>query len=305
MRRCRLLAVLLLTCGSLLVATAADAQQAGASAVRGRAVDTQEGVLPGVAIVVTHLENGTFRETTTGSDGTYFVTGLVPGPYRITGELQGFRRFAQDVRLQIGETTTLDLRLDVGTLAESVTVTGEAPLVDFTSTQVSGNVSLGELTELPSSNRSVMGFVALLPGVQYNPSNTGPGSVNINGQHGSQVIFVIDGANNNDDMRGGDAGPQARPSLESIQEFQVVTNQYDAEYGRGSGGIVNAITKQGTNALRGSAFGFFTGSGVTAPDFFTKQQDLDRPDTSQQQWGGRLAARSSATSFISSSASRT
>jgi hypothetical protein len=276
-------------CGLLtLIVGSAHAQQAGGSAIRGRVVDPQQGVLPGVAIVATHLESGTFRETTTGPDGTYFITGIVPGPYRITGELQGFRRFTQDVRLQIGETTTIDLRLEIGALAESVTVTGEAPLVDFTSTQVSGNVSLGELTELPSANRSVMGFVALLPGVQYNPSNTGPGSVNINGQHGSQVIFVIDGANNNDDMRGGDSGPQARPSLESIQEFQVITNQYDAEYGRGSGGIVNAITKQGTNALRGSAFGFFTGSGVTAPDFFTKQQNLARPDTSQQQWGGTI-----------------
>jgi hypothetical protein len=279
---------LFLASALLLVAGIADAQQAGASAVRGRAIDAQQAVLPGVAIVITHVENGTFRETTTGSDGTYFVTGIVPGPYRITAELQGFRMFMQEVRLLIGETTTLDLRLEVGALAESVTVTGEAPLVDFTSTQVSGNVSLGELTELPNANRSVMGFVALLPGVQYNPSNIGPGSVNINGQHGSQVIFVIDGANNNDDMRGGDSGPQARPALESIQEFQVVTNQYDAEYGRGSGGIVNAITKQGTNTLRGSAFGFFTGSGVTAPDFFTKQQDLPRPNASQQQWGGTV-----------------
>lgn len=88
-------------------------------------------------------------------------------------------------------------------------------------------------------------------------------------------------------MRGGGAGPQARPALEAIQEFQVITNQYDAEYGRGSGGIVNAITKQGTNAFHGSAFGYFTGSGITAPDFFTRQQNLKKPDTSRQQWGER------------------
>jgi Carboxypeptidase regulatory-like domain/TonB dependent receptor-like, beta-barrel len=274
----------------VLVSTslAAEAQQAGGSAIRGRVVDAQQSVLPGVAIVVTHTESGTVRATVTGPDGTYFVTGIIPGPYRITGELEGFKRFTQDVRLQIGETATLDLTLEVGTVAESVTVTGEAPLVDVTSTQVAGNVTTGELTELPSANRSVMGFVALLPGVQYNPSAIGPGSVNINGQNGSQVIYVIDGGNNNDDMRGGGAGPQARPALESIQEFQVITNQYDAEYGRGSGGIVNAITKQGTNAFRGSAFGFYTGSRITAPDFFTRQQNLPRPDTSKRQWGGTI-----------------
>jgi hypothetical protein len=282
--RCLLLVFGVLVSGSL----AAEAQQAGGSAVRGRVVDPQEAVLPGVAIVVTHTESGTIRETITGPDGTYFVTGIIPGPYRITGELAGFKRFTQDVRLQIGETTTLDLTLEVGNVAESVTVTGEAPLVDLTSTQVSGNVTQGELIELPSANRSVMGFVALLPGVQYNPSAIGPGSVNINGQHGSQVIYVVDGANNNDDMRGGGAGPQVRPALEAVQEFQVITNQYDAEYGRGSGGIVNAITRQGTNALRGSAFGFFTGSRLTAPDFFTKQQNLTAPDTSKRQWGGTI-----------------
>ena len=280
---------LFLACGSLLVAAGiAEAQQAGGSAIRGRAIDAQQAVLPGVAIVVTHTESGIFRETVTGPDGTYFITGIIPGPYRITGELQGFKMFTQDVRLPIGETVTLDMALEVGALAESVTVTGEAPLVDLTSTQISGNVTSGELTELPSANRSVMGFVALLPGVQYNPSSIGPGSVVINGQHGSQTIYIIDGGNNNDDMRGGGAGPQARPALEAIQEFQVITNQYDAEYGRGSGGIVNAITRQGTNALRGSAFGFFTNSDLTALNFFTKQRNLPRPDTSKLQWGGTV-----------------
>ena len=288
MRRFCLLNLLLAFASLMAAAGVAEAQQAGGSALRGRAVDPQQAVLPGVAIVVTHTESGTLRETITGPDGTYFITGIIPGPYRITGELEGFKKFTQDVRLQIGDTVTLDLTLEVGTVAESVTVTGEAPLVDLTSTQISGNVTSDELTELPSANRSVMGFVALLPGVQYNPSAIGPGSVNINGQHGSQVIYVIDGGNNNDDMRGGGAGPQARPALESIQEFQVITNQYDAEYGRGSGGIVNAITRQGTNAFRGSAFGFFTGSGITAPDFFTKQQNLPRPDTAKRQWGGTI-----------------
>ena len=139
-----LLVVAVLASSSL----AAEAQQAGGSALRGRVVDAQEAVLPGVAIVVTHIESGTVRETVTGPDGTYFVTGIIPGPYRITGSLEGFKQFAQEVRLQIGETATLVLTLEVGTVAESVTVTGEAPLVDLTSTQVAGNVSQSELTEL-------------------------------------------------------------------------------------------------------------------------------------------------------------
>ena len=148
-------------------------------------------------------------------------------------------------------------------------------------------MSLGELTELPSANRSVMGFVALLPGVQYNPSNTGPGSVNINGQHRSQVIFVIDGANNNDDMRGGDSGPQARPALESIQEFQVVTNQYDAEYGRGSGGIVNAITEAGHQRPARQRVRLFHRIRRHGPGFLHEAAGSGPAHTSQQ-WGGTI-----------------
>jgi hypothetical protein len=276
--------------GVLAAASAvAEAQQAGGSAIRGRIIDQQGAVLPGVTVVVTHQESGTFRETVTGADGTYFVTGLIPGPYRISGELQGFRRVTQEnVRLEIGNTTTLELKLEVGAFTEALTVTGDAPLVDLTSAQVGGNVSSAELTELPTSSRNFMAYVALLPGVQLNPSNIGSDSLNINGQHGSNVLFVIDGGNNNDDMRGGSAGAQARPALESIQEFQVITNQFDAEYGRGSAGIVNAVTKQGSNTVRGSAFGYFTGAGITARDFFVEQQSLDEPDTSKQQWGGTI-----------------
>jgi hypothetical protein len=230
-----------------------------------------------------------FRETVTGADGTYFVTGVIPGPYRITAELTGFRALRhENVRLEIGNTTTLELTLELGTFAETLTVTSDAPLVDLTSAQVGGNVTSGELTELPTSSRNFMAYVALLPGVQYNPSNIGSDSLNINGQHGSNVLFVIDGGNNNDDMRGGSAGAQARPALESIQEFQVITNQFDAEYGRGSGGIVNAVTKQGSNAVHGSTFGYFTDASVTARDFFVEQENLSEPKTSKQQWGGTI-----------------
>ena len=110
----------------------------------------------------------------------------------------------------------------------------------------------------------------------------------INGQHGSGVVFLMDGGSNNDDLRGGSSGAQARPPLESIQEFQVVTNQFDAEYGAATAGVVNAVTKQGSNAWHGSAFGYFTDSSMTAKDFFVAQQNLDKPETRKNQWGGTI-----------------
>ena len=144
----------------------AHAQQ-GTSAIRGRISDAQGGVLPGVAIVVTHAESGTIRETVTGPDGTYLVPALVPGPYRITAALQGFRRLMQeDIVLRIGTTLQLDLTLQVGALEESLTVTAEAPQVDITSAQIGGNLSPAEMRELPSGSRNYAGGAAAWRGVQ-------------------------------------------------------------------------------------------------------------------------------------------
>jgi Carboxypeptidase regulatory-like domain/TonB dependent receptor/TonB-dependent Receptor Plug Domain len=286
MRR-RLLAVAVLA-GVSLLATALEARQ-GSASIRGRILDQQQAVMPGVSIVVTHLQNGTFRETVSSSDGTYVVPGLLPGPYRVTAELSGFGKMTQDVVLEIGATRTLDLSLQVATLAESITVSGQAPQVDMTTAQTGGAISSGELTELPSITRGMSVQAALLPGVQYNPSDSpASDSVSVNGQHSSQVNFVIDGGNNNDDMRGGSSGAQARPSLEALQEFQVITNQFDAEYGRSTGGIVNAVTKQGTNSFRGSAFLFYTNPSMTGKDFFVEQGNLAKPDSNKEQYGATL-----------------
>jgi outer membrane receptor protein involved in Fe transport len=273
----------------LLVVATAEAQQGGSS-IRGRITDEQQAVLPGAAITLTHAESGTVRETITGEDGTYLISGLVPGPYRLSAALSGFSRLVrEDIVLRLGATLQVDLSLRVGALQESLTVTAEAPQVDLTSVQVGGNVSAGEVTNLPSATRNFTGLVALLPGVVYNAAADGNSdSVTINGQHGSGVVFLMDGGSNNDDLRGGGSGAQARTALEAVQEFQVVTNQFDAEYGAATAGVINAVTKQGTNAFRGSAYGYYTDASITARDFFVEQQNLDKPDTEKQQYGATV-----------------
>ena len=151
----------------VMAATRVHAQQAGSASIRGIVVDQQNAVLPGVTVLATHQESGVFRQTVSGEDGTYILVGLVPGPYVVTAELSGFKKLTQpNVLLAIGTTLTLELKLDVGDLVESVTVTGDTPLVDFTSAQVRGNVSSGELKDLPSTSRDFVGFVSMLPGVQ-------------------------------------------------------------------------------------------------------------------------------------------
>jgi Carboxypeptidase regulatory-like domain/TonB dependent receptor/TonB-dependent Receptor Plug Domain len=274
----------------LAVAATASAQQ-GTSELRGRVVDAQNAILPGVTVTVRNQETGMFRETLSNPDGTYFVSGVVPGTYELTAELQGFKKFSRrEVRLEVGKTTTLDLQMEVGSIEEVVNVSAESPLVDVTSKEVGGSVSARELVELPSVNRNFVGFVGLLPGVipTISTESFGSDSVTVNGQDPRNNNYMLDGANNNDDVIGQRAGTQARTPIEAVQEFQVITNQFDAEFGRTNGAIINAVTKQGTNAFRGSGFVFAQDASMTARDYFAKKNDDPKPDTSQWQWGGTL-----------------
>lgn len=274
----------------LASASSAFAQQ-GTGELRGQVVDQQGGVLPGVAVVARNQETGLYRETVSSGDGTFFMSGMTPGIYRVEAELQGFRRaLLQDVRIEVGRTASIEVKLEVGAVAEAVTVQGEAPVVDVTSKEVGGNITSRELIDLPSVNRNYIGFIGLLPGIVPNISTEsfGSDSINVNGQDSRNNNYALDGASNNDDVIGQRAGTQARTPLESIQEFQVLTNQFDAEFGRTTGAVINAVTKQGTNQFRGSAFGYFQDAKLTAESYFVKKNNLDKPQTKQWQTGGTL-----------------
>ena len=274
----------------VLVATTASAQQ-GTTELRGRVQDAQGAVLPGVTVVVRNQATGMFRETLSGSDGTFIASALVPGTYEVTAELQGFKKFnRKDLVLEVGKTASIDVTLDVGSLEETVTVAAETPLVDVTSKEIGGNITSETLVQLPSVNGNFIGFVGLLPGIvpSISTESFGSDAISVNGQDPRNNNYTVDGGNNNDDVIGQRAGMQARTPIEAIQEFQVITNQFDAEFGRTSGAVINAVTKQGTNALRGSAFGFWQDGSLTEKDFFAKQQNLPKADTSYQRWGGTV-----------------
>ncbi|MGH9201274.1 MAG: carboxypeptidase-like regulatory domain-containing protein, partial [Vicinamibacterales bacterium] len=135
------------------LAAAPVAGQQGISEVRGRVFDAQNAVLPGVTVVVTNQDSGIYREVTSNADGTFFVTGIVPGVYEVSAQLQGFKKFVRrDVVLSIGRTTTVDLQLEIGGLEETVTVTTQAPLVDVTSSEIGGNVTRDDIVDTPSVN---------------------------------------------------------------------------------------------------------------------------------------------------------
>jgi carboxypeptidase family protein/TonB-dependent receptor-like protein len=285
--RQRVMGAVLMT---MLIAMSASAQQ-GTTELRGRVIDPQGAVLPGVTVVVRNQETGMFRETVSGPDGTFIASGLVPGTYQVNAELQGFKKFERkDLRLEVGKTSSIDVSMAVGTVEETVTVTTESPLVDVTSKEIGGNITSETLVKLPSVNGNFVGFVGLLPGIvpSISTESFGSDSISVNGQDPRNNNYMLDGGNNNDDVIGQRAGTQARTPIEAIQEFQVITGQYDAQYGRTSGAIINAVTKAGTNQLRGSAFGYFQDGSLTTNDFFAKEKGLAKPDTQYQRWGGTV-----------------
>ena len=274
----------------VLMAAGAAAQQ-GTTEVRGRVLDAQGGVLPGVTLVVRNQDTGMFRQTVSGAEGVYFVSGLVPGVYEISAELQGFKKFTRtDIRLEIGKTATVDVALQVGSVEEVVNVSAQAPLIDVTSKEVGGNIAARELVELPSINRNFIGFIGLLPGIvpSISTESFGSDSISVNGGDPRNNNYLLDGSNNNDDVIGQRAGTQARTALESVQEFQVITNQFDAQFGRTAGAIINAVTKSGTNQFRGSAFVFGQDARLTAKDYFAKAKNLPKPDTKRSEFGGTI-----------------
>ncbi|HMF98584.1 MAG TPA: carboxypeptidase-like regulatory domain-containing protein, partial [Vicinamibacterales bacterium] len=141
--------------------------QGQSSAVQGHVTDESGSALPGVTVVVTHQGSGVFRQVVSNSDGSYFLTNIVPGPYRISAELTGFRKYERsDILLTVGNTATIDITLGIGALEESVTVTGESPLVDLTSKQIGANIGQAELGALPIMNKDWMYAVGLTPGIQ-------------------------------------------------------------------------------------------------------------------------------------------
>jgi hypothetical protein len=282
-----MLAVLAVIVGAVGVPRA----QQGTADLRGRVLDAQQGALPGVTVVARNPQSGVFRETTSGADGSFFLGAMNPGTYQVEVMLAGFRPYLRsDVRLEVGRATGLDVVLELGGLAETVTVTGEAPLVDTASKEVGGNVSATEFIDTPVVNRSFAGFLGMVPGVvaTVNTGTFGGDTISVGGQGSRNVVYTMDGSDNNDGLTGGGTSSQARMPVEAVAEFKVITSQFDAEYGNTSGAIVNAVSKSGTNLFRGSGFAFYQDQNLSRQTFFARQANLPRAPTTQQQYGGTI-----------------
>src|SRR5262247_2911615 len=232
--------------------------------------DVRDGWGAGVAnatVTVTQTETGDFTKTTSGKEGGYIITNLLPGLYNVTVEAQGFRRFVQEgVRLMTGERIRLDVALTVGGVNEDVKVTADASLLR-TETGSLGQVILNRrIVDLPLNGRNFFTLITLAPGVAAPPPTTaGPLFPRLNGGRPRVNEYLYDGISALQPEPGQVA---FSPVIDAIQEFKVGTNSPPAEFGRFNGGVVNLTTKSGTNDLHGTVFEFLRNEALNARNLF-------------------------------------
>jgi outer membrane receptor protein involved in Fe transport len=252
---------LALTTAALLTLTA-FAQQSATATIEGIVSDANNAVVPSAKVVIRSMDTGLTREVTTDASGIYRIPALPPGTYQLTVSAAGFAEGKYSgITLTVGQKLNLDLTLKVSAVGETVEITDIAPVVETTRSSVSGSVNSKAVSELPVNGRNFLDFVTLTPGVVRD--STRQGDLSFGGQRGTFNSIQIDGVDNNNNFFGqalGRTGSGRAPyqfSQDAVQEFQVNTNTFSAEFGRAAGGTINVVTKSGTNNFHGTAFEFF------------------------------------------------
>ena len=261
-----LIVVLLLILVAALVSGPASAQ-IGAN-ISGVVTDGSGGVLPGVTVTVTNTANGRAQALVTNADGRYRAVSLQPGPYQVSAELQGFGTVRREITLVVGSDATLDVSLSVATLNETVTVTGESPLVEVAKSQPSSVITGQQMENLPVLSRNFLVLAQLLPGAA--PARAGQFAITKFGGPGNQrfgYITLVDGGDLHEPIWG---HPSINLSQDSVAEFKVFRNQWDAEYGGALAAIVNVVSKSGTNKVSGSGYYFGRDDSLNAQNAYAK-----------------------------------
>ncbi len=277
-----------------LFGAAAAAQTTGS--ITGLVKDQSNASVPGAEIEAVNEATGAARSTISGEDGFYRLPLLTPGRYRLTASSTGFQTLVREgIRVSVNQTARVDLQLEVGDLSQSVTVTGDAPLIEASHATLGIVIDEKKIVDLPLNGRNFTQLGTLLPGVTAPPASLGgasgeatPGGFggattgfSVNGQRNQSNNFLLDGASNNDTFN---SGFVLRPPPDAIKEFKILTHNYAAEYGRNSGSVVNVITKSGGNSWHGSAWEFYRNDALEARNFFA----LEKPSLDQHQFGGSI-----------------
>jgi hypothetical protein len=284
-----------LSCGLIvlslcLVCSTLSVGQSTGGRILGRVADSTGAVLAGVKVTATNEATGVSRDAMTNENGEYGFPQVPVGTYSLSFDLTGFKtNVKKGILVEINQVVTFNSTLEIGQTKEVVEVTSEAPLVDTTSTQLGAIVNNKSVNELPLNARDSYQFLQLQPGVQSQLGSSGgtfygsdsAGSVSVNGGRGRANNFNVNGGDANDTFVNAAA---VQPTPDAIEEFRVITNTFDAEYGRNSGAVVNVVTKGGTNALHGDVYEYFRNKVLNAQGFL----NTVKPQFNQNQFGGTL-----------------
>jgi carboxypeptidase family protein len=285
-------AIAAVTCAFVLSLDAAA--QVTTADIVGRVMDTSGAVLPGVTVTVENVGTHETRVAPTNESGDYAFTLLPIGRYAVKIELAGFTAQTADLTLAAGDRLRLDVRLQVGALAENVTVVAQSSLVQTDSATVSSLVTEKAVQDLPVNGRNFVRLVQLVPGANEGvPNSLASGTrpddrrqtsaISINGALDNQNNQLLDGIDNNERVIG---TMLVKPSIDAIAEVKVQTNMYTAEVGRTAGGVVNILTKSGSNGFHGSAFEFNRNDRFDERNYFA--QTGPKPKLDQNQFGGSI-----------------
>src|SRR5258705_3793478 len=286
----RLAVLLIITavCGLLGSGVALGQTQSNAADLQGVVRDQSGAVVNGATVTARNVGTNTSKTTTTNDDGGYLIVNLVPGDYEVTVEAANFKKSVlPDVKLTVGQRADLDIALEVGQVSEVVTVSGaSAELVETSKTAIATTVDLQRIENLPINERNYLAFALATSTVgRDNGRPIGPApttGLNFGGQRGRSNLVQVDGADNTDNSVN---ASRSTVSQEAVQEFQVVTNSFAPEFGRSAGGVVNVVTKSGTNDFRGNVFGFLRHRSYQARNAFAPIKD---PPFTRTQYGATL-----------------
>src|SRR5688572_7789899 len=258
--------------------------------------DAQGGVIPGATVVLINTATTERRESVSSEDGTARFVNLVPGSYRLEVELSGFQRFVRDpIAVNIQSTPRIEATLQLGSLAETVQVTGEAPLLQTENASVGTVVGSRAVQELPLNGRNILNLIAVAPTVVPQGGSEGSltgknvfaaGNYQIGGGVANQSASLYDGVPLQDMAYGNIV--VLTPSPEAVEEFRVQTNNSSAEFGRFTGGVINMVSRSGSNSFRGSVFEYHRNKALNSNTFFGKRAGFDRPPFVQNNFGGVL-----------------
>lgn len=297
MRHSRILSIPSRTLTVLTLLTAISAVTGRAQETRatlsGTVMDPTGAAIAAANVQLINVETGVEFRTQSNQAGQYRFLFLNPGSYRLTAETPGFRAFTRDgIVLSTGQAPTLDVQLQLGSQVEKVTVLGEVPLIEAEKADRGMVVSRTNLAELPTITRVPILLVTLAPGVtnsstryDWTPfSNSGLSSWSINGSRSNSTGFLMDGAPNEAIMEGVRTIAYV-PSTDSVQEFRVVANSYDAQYGRHGGGVISVVTKGGTNEFHGGVYEYLKRPALNATSFSNNARGLPSDNTPLDQYG--------------------